>query len=247
MKTEATPALSLPEVTEQVCPEPGSQPFCGRALPLPASFCESGRRDRPPCPPPAPLLQETPPSASIKSLVHSFKINDFLKLHYARLSSSLLTGPPCPRPSLVFTGIWLELRQLRSLWAQSPIQVPVSLTVEAASSRLPSRPHKMGHCSFRPRPHPLPLAPSQPSSNSPAWPCLRAFAPALPLPNALPQTPTRPTLHPLQVSPHMSPPKGQGPRRRPDPLYPAFFVVKHTHHYLTQQILYCRILVIVCL
>lgn len=150
----------MPEVTEQVCPEPGSQPCCGRALPLPASFCESGRRDRPPCPPPAPLLQETPPSASIKSLVHSFKINDFLKLHYARLSSSLLTVS-CPRPSLVFTGIWLELRQLRSLWAQSPIQVPVSLTVEAKSSRLPSRPHKMGHCSFRPRPHPLPLAPSQ--------------------------------------------------------------------------------------
>lgn len=158
VKTEATPALSSPEVTEQVCPEPGSPPFCGWALRLPASFCESGRRDRPPSPPPA----------SIKSLVHSFKINNFLNLHYARLSISLLTGLPAPHPapSLVFTGIWLEPSQLQSLLAQSPNPVPISLTAEAKSSLLPSRPHKTGHCSFCPQPHPLPFAPSQQSSNT---------------------------------------------------------------------------------
>lgn len=142
---------------------------------MPASSCELRRRDSPPSPPPAPLLQETPPSASIKSLVHSFKINYFLNLHYARLSSSLLTGLPA---SALFS-LHRDLLRLLSLWAPSPLQVPLSLTVEAKSSLLPSRPHKMSHCSFCSQPHPLPFAP-QKSSNTPAQPCLWAFALAAP-------------------------------------------------------------------
>lgn len=80
-------------------------------------------------------------------------------------ASSLVSLLP-PAPSLVFTGIWLELSQLQSLLAQSPNPVPISLTAEAKSSLLPSRPHKTGHCSFCPQPQPLPFAPSQQSSNT---------------------------------------------------------------------------------